>query len=915
MTLKNFVYKTWCTCLIFLLVFNFLAPIKKTYAQNFQGSWVTENNRMFTTVKPSIEWKSDTEQKEYKLIYSLKSNFSDEESTGWIISSNTFHQFDDLSDNTYFVRLFIRDTNDNEAQIKDILSFTVDTALPQGGFIINQDDQYTTTAQVTLNLNAQDLNGVSYMSVKNLEDSQWSDWTYYQETYLWNLGNTAGKKTVNVRFMDIAGNISQTYSDTIILKEISDFAITDTKYHWGKNEIETLVRMGIITGYPDNTFKPDNNILRGEFIKIVVSSIGLEPVKGDNLTFEELQNHWVRPYVEAAVKEEIIKASDYQNGFNPNEYITREEITKIIVRALGRDNEAKAVQNAFLDFTDANQIKFKGYVKIAGELGIINGFPNGTFAPTAQATRAEAAVIVTRMIYVKSGKPLQEITKSNLKEVSIDYDKVNTSMLNLLTVKVIDENNNEVIIDDDRVIFDSADNYSDIEGVTCFRGNNYRNSASYGTAEIKENKLEVIWDVPISRIDGWTGVGWNGQPAIVKWSDKVKQNMNIYDSKKNKNDLKEVIYGTLDGNVYFLDLENGEYTRKPINLAAPIKGSVSIDPRGIPLLYVGQGIDKVNEEKVEIGYRIYSLIDQKKLYFINGIDRFAYRGWGAFDSTAIVDKHTDTMVVGGENGILYKVKLNSNYNIQDGTISIDPKTVRYRYWKNGNKYQGIENSVATYRNLAYFADNGGWLQCINLNTMKPVWVQNVTDDTDSTIVLDEEQDGVSIYTACQVDKQGEEGFSYIRKINALTGNIVWKRPYKAISKIRENRSASNGGAFATPVVGKNQLDNLIIYNLARCEEIEKGKIVALDKHTGKEVWTLNLKNYSWSSPVDVYTKEGKGYIIVCNSAGIMYLLDGLTGAVLDKIYLGSNIEGSPAVYDDIIVVGTRGQKIFGVKIK
>jgi hypothetical protein len=47
----------------------------------------------------------------------------------------------------------------------------------------------------------------------------------------------------------------------------------------------------------------------------------------------------------------------------------------------------------------------------------------------------------------------------------------------------------------------------------------------------------------------------------------------------------------------------------------------------------------------------------------------------------------------------------------------------------------------------------------------------------------------------------------------------------------------------------------------------------------------------------------------------MFLIEGSTGKVLDQIPLNANVEGSPAVYDDMIVVGTRGQQIWGIKIK
>jgi len=389
--------------------------------------------------------------------------------------------------------------------------------------------------------------------------------------------------------------------------------------------------------------------------------------------------------------------------------------------------------------------------------------------------------------------------------------------------------------------------------------------------------------------------------------------MNINYEKKSKDNLKEVIYATLDGNVYFIDLDDGIETRSPIKIPGPIKGSITIDPRGIPLLYVGQGIDEVHGKKVEIGYRIYSLIDQEKLFFINGRDTFAYRGWAAFDSTALIDKETDTMLICGENGIFYRLKLNTQYSTEENILELNPKVAKYRYKISGNSYQGIENSVAVYKNLAYFADNGGWLQAIDINTLEPEWIRNVTDDTDSTIVIEDKKDEVSLYTGSEVDKQGAKGKSYIRKIDALSGNLIWEKYYLCDSKIGTN--PNNGGVLATPIVGTNDLKGMIIYNIARYGGFNKGLLVALDKNDGEEIWRIELKNYSWSSPVDIYDEDGIGYIIVCDSVGNMFLIKGSNGEILDKVNLGSNVEGSPAVFKDMIVVGTRGQKIYGIKIK
>ena len=208
--------------------------------------------------------------------------------------------------------------------------------------------------------------------------------------------------------------------------------------------------------------------------------------------------------------------------------------------------------------------------------------------------------------------------------------------------------------------------YASLEGVTTFRGNNYRDTGSYGQIPDNATQLHLKYNFKIGGIDSWTGVGWTGQPAIVRWNAQTRRNMNIRDDKKAKDGLVEVIYAALDGKIYFFDLEDGEFTRDPIKVPGPIKGSVTIDPRGYPLLYVGQGIEEVDGNTVKIGLRIFSLIDQSELLFINGRDQFATRHWYASDCAPIIDANSDTCIWAGENGLLYTITLNSQYDTQAG---------------------------------------------------------------------------------------------------------------------------------------------------------------------------------------------------------------------------------------------------------
>lgn len=452
--------------------------------------------------------------------------------------------------------------------------------------------------------------------------------------------------------------------------------------------------------------------------------------------------------------------------------------------------------------------------------------------------------------------------------------------------------------------------YSEVEGVLSFRGNHLRNQPSYGEANITEEKLQQKWSQQTSSIGEWGGgAGWTGQASIIKWDESIKNGMNIVDSFKTKDNFKEVIQPSLDGKVYFLDLETGEKTRDPILIDNPIKASVSIDPRGYPLLYVGQGIQQTKD----FGYRIYSLIDGKLLHFINGKEPLAYRDWGAFDGAPLINRETDTMYLGGENGLLYQISLNTKYEKDQNTLTMNPETTIYRYKVNGNERLGIENSVSAYRNLLYFADNGGSVQAVDMKEMRPVWALDQTDDTDSTIVLDIEEETPMLYTGTEVDVQGKSGLSTIRKINGVTGEVVWRKIFEASSIVGAN--PVNGGLLATPVSGKGEISNLIIFSIARVGNLDKGLIVALDKRTGQEIWMKEMDHYSWSSPVDIYTSSGKAYLIQGDTMGNLHLIDGANGETLDTINLGANIEASPVIYENMIVVATRGGYIYGIEIK
>mgnify|MGYP000525500083 FL=1 len=69
-----------------------------------------------------------------------------------------------------------------------------------------------------------------------------------------------------------------------------------------------------------------------------------------------------------------------------------------------------------------------------------------------------------------------------------------------------------------------------------------------------------------------------------------------------------------------------------------------------------------------------------------------------------------------------------------------------------------------------------------------------------------------------------------------------------------------------------------------------------------------------SPPTLTFDALGNAYLFQATSAGMLHMIDAANGTILTSIELGSNIEGSPALFDDMLVIGTRGGKIYGIEI-
>ena len=166
--------------------------------------------------------------------------------------------------------------------------------------------------------------------------------------------------------------------------------------HWAYTAISYLSDNFILNGYLDGTFKPENNITRAEFAKIIVSATDSFDDSQVSEFNDVSDSDWYYSYVSTAYKLGYI--TGYPDGsFRPNDNITRADICTIVNRVL------KATPSNSTVFTDDQLIPeyAKDAVYALSAKGIINGYSDGTFAPTTYATRAQTAKIIYSAFFQK----------------------------------------------------------------------------------------------------------------------------------------------------------------------------------------------------------------------------------------------------------------------------------------------------------------------------------------------------------------------------------------------------------------------------------------------------------------------------------------------------------------------------------
>lgn len=188
---------------------------------------------------------------------------------------------------------------------------------------------------------------------------------------------------------------------TYAVMNYQPLVLTDLNNHWATDYTDRLIGMGVMKGFEDQSFRPNESVTRAQFASIIARALGLK-ASGSAAEFADQSNipAWAAGDVAAAVESGIIKGyeSGGQTVFKGSEKITRAEMSVMLANALNTGSATLTGSSTVLADQSDIPAWAQASVKAGIAAGILGGFEDNTFRPDKTATRAEAAAAVSKLL-------------------------------------------------------------------------------------------------------------------------------------------------------------------------------------------------------------------------------------------------------------------------------------------------------------------------------------------------------------------------------------------------------------------------------------------------------------------------------------------------------------------------------------
>lgn len=187
----------------------------------------------------------------------------------------------------------------------------------------------------------------------------------------------------------------------------NDIIYSDVTGHWAETDIYYITNENLLNGYPNGSFQPDKTISRAEFVNILVKDAGVDIAAYDKASkFSDVGNHWTKAAINWATQSQVVTGYD-NNTFRPDAAISREELATMLNRHIrlvkGLTLEYKYPEDPFNDNRKISPWA-KEAVTAMQRYGLIQGKGNYNFCPQETATRAETATMTARYIRTAKGE-------------------------------------------------------------------------------------------------------------------------------------------------------------------------------------------------------------------------------------------------------------------------------------------------------------------------------------------------------------------------------------------------------------------------------------------------------------------------------------------------------------------------------
>lgn len=199
--------------------------------------------------------------------------------------------------------------------------------------------------------------------------------------------------------------------DTVQPPRFSD--IYEENYTWARIYINSMAQRGLISGYEDGTFRPDNDVTRLEALSLFARAMGSndsvnkEVLKFAHETYDSIISgydlKWGSDEIAYLMYKGVLKRADldtYLRGDEKDSPMMRYEAAIIITKAMGKEDKALSDLGVVLDYSDAREVPSNAiqYVAYATEAGVMEGMGDGMFSPNTEVKRSQMAVMLSRTV-------------------------------------------------------------------------------------------------------------------------------------------------------------------------------------------------------------------------------------------------------------------------------------------------------------------------------------------------------------------------------------------------------------------------------------------------------------------------------------------------------------------------------------